>query len=110
LPISEASIEELKEFASLVQNGRLFDVQAWLENGKPFRTTARTRANPISESVRIGFHSIVEVFLAAGLSPAERSAVLAEAVRARREGLVELLMEHGADVRAGQQMFLIDTE
>jgi hypothetical protein len=43
---------------------------------------------------------VVEVFLAAGLTAAERSALLAEAVRARREGLVELLMEHGADVRA----------
>lgn len=62
--------------------------QAWLENGKPFRTTARIRANPILESVQIGFHSMVEVFLAAGLTPAERDDLLSEAVGARREDLV----------------------
>lgn len=68
---NEASIEELKQLLSLVRCGRLFDVQAWLANGKPFRTTARTRVNPILESVRVGFHSIVEVFLSAGLKPQE---------------------------------------
>ena len=101
LPMREASIEELKEHASLVRNGRLFDVQAWLENGKPFRTTARTRVNPILESVRIGFNSMVAVFLAADLTPVERNELLADAVRARREDLVELLIEHGADDKCG---------
>jgi hypothetical protein len=40
---------------------------------------------------------MVEVFLAAGLSSAERNALLSEAVGARREDLVELLIEHGTD-------------
>jgi hypothetical protein len=43
-----------------------FDVQAWLENGKPFRTITRTGVNPILDSVRKGFHSMVVPFLAAG--------------------------------------------
>ena len=84
----DVGILELKELASVVRNG-FFDIQAWLENGKPFRTTARTRVNPILESVRIGFHSMVKVFLAAGLISAERNELLSEAVRARREDLVE---------------------
>jgi hypothetical protein len=99
--MSEASIEELKELASLIRNGRLFDVQAWLESGKPFRATVRPRVNPILESVRTGFHSMVEVFLTAGLTPAERNELLSEAVGARREDMVELLIEHGADDKCG---------
>jgi hypothetical protein len=65
--MNEASIEELKQLLSLVRCGRLFDVQAWLANRKPFRTTAQTRVNPILESVQVGFHSVVEVFLSEGL-------------------------------------------
>jgi hypothetical protein len=81
----------------------LFDVPSWLENGKPFRTTARTRVNPMLESVRTGFHSIVEGFLAAGLTPAERNELLSEAVGAGREDPVELLIEHGLTTDAVQQ-------
>jgi hypothetical protein len=36
--MAEASIEELKELTTLVRCGRLYDVQAWLAAGKPFRT------------------------------------------------------------------------
>jgi hypothetical protein len=85
----------------VVRNGRLFDVQAWLANGKPFRTTTRIRVNPILESVRIGFHSMVEVFLAAGLTPGERNELLSEAVCARREDMVKLLIACGADDKRG---------
>jgi len=34
LTMTEASIEELKELAWLVRCGQLFDVQAWLANGR----------------------------------------------------------------------------
>jgi hypothetical protein len=50
--------KKLKELASLVRNGRLFDVQAWLQSGKPSRSTARTKANPVLESLQTGFHSL----------------------------------------------------
>jgi hypothetical protein len=42
--MNEALIEELKELASLVRRGRLFDVQAWLKSGKPYGATASTKA------------------------------------------------------------------
>jgi hypothetical protein len=92
-PVAEASIEELKELASLVSCGRPYDVQAWLADGKPFRTTARTRVNPILDSVHTGFHSMVGVFLSAGLKSQELSEMLSEAVRSH---LVSLLIEHWA--------------
>jgi hypothetical protein len=57
------------------------------EDGKPFRTTARTRVNPILDSVRTGFHSMVEVFLSVGLKSQELSEMLSEAVRSHREDL-----------------------
>jgi hypothetical protein len=49
--MNEASIEELKQLASLVRNGQLFEVQVWLKSGKPFRTTARNKVSPILDSV-----------------------------------------------------------
>jgi hypothetical protein len=98
--MNEASIEELKQLLSLVRCGRLFDVQAWLANRKPFRTTAQTRVNPILESVQVGFHSVVEVFLSAGLKSQALTELLAEAVGIHREDLVRLLIDHGVDVRS----------
>jgi hypothetical protein len=95
-PAAEASIEELKELASLVSCGRPYDVQAWLADGKPFRTTARTRVSPILDSVHTGFHSMVEAFLSAGLKSQELSEMLSEAVRSHCEDLVSLLIEHWA--------------
>jgi hypothetical protein len=65
---------------------------------RPFRTSARTRVSPILDSVRTGFHSTVEVFLAVGLRSQELSEMLSESVRSRREDLVRLLIDHGADV------------
>jgi hypothetical protein len=97
--MNEASIEELKQLASLVRNGQLFDVQAWLKSEKPFRTISRTKVNPILDSVLTGFHSMVEVFLNAGLSSSELTELLAEALRSQREDLVRLLIEHGVDVQ-----------
>ncbi len=51
-------------------------------------------------SIERGFHSLVEVLLQAGASDEEKNEALVIAVRERNLGLVQLLTEYSADVRA----------
>ncbi len=57
-----ASVEEAKELRALVRMGRLFDVQTWLEAGKPFRTDRPSfiQSEPCVVAVKTGFFSMVE--------------------------------------------------
>jgi hypothetical protein len=59
------SREEIKEFGALVRAGRLFDVVAWLDAGKPFRSSDTRLAprEPCVVAVETGFFSMVEAFL-----------------------------------------------
>jgi hypothetical protein len=91
--MTEVSIEDLKELASLVRCGRIYDVQPWLATGRPFRAITEIRINPILDGVHIGFHGMVEAFLLAGLNPEELTDVLSEGVNAHHEDLVKLLID-----------------
>jgi hypothetical protein len=48
----------------------------------------------------MGFHSMVEGFLSAGVDSTELTEMLSEAVSSHRGDLVNLLLDHGADVRS----------
>ncbi len=102
--IRATTVEELQPLLALCRAGRLFEVQAWIAQGKPVALpeAARTRSaqhNPLRVAMDTGFHSLVQVLLEAGVPPREgRYDALRDAVEQRRPDLASLLIEHGADV------------
>jgi hypothetical protein len=91
--------DDLKELLELCRAGKLFQVQEWIAAGK---RAAPPEGNfsitPFIAAIRRGFHSLVEVFLRAGvIHQDEKDWGLGEAVSLQRLDLIELLAEHGAD-------------
>ena len=101
-----ATKEEAAELRALVRAGRLFDVQAWLEAGKPFRTNRFLLVplfvpfEPCVAAVETGFFNMVECFLRCKLLKPELNEMLCVAVQKQRPDLVELLFNKGANVDA----------
>lgn len=90
--------DDLKELLVLCEHGKLYDVEAWLAAGKRATANGDFRITPFIGSIQQGFHSLVEVFLKAGvIGQDEKDWGLSTAVSMRRIDLIELLAEHGAD-------------
>lgn len=91
--------DDIKDLIALVKAGKLFAVQKWTADGKrtvpprPYWTT------PLREAVKTGFHSMIEVLIAAGADQEEKDYLLRRAAWCGNLGLVELFIEHGADLR-----------
>jgi len=101
--------DQLKELALLVRQGRFFEVRDWLAAGKPFRPISYRSAKPLRDCARTGFHSMIELFLRENLSQEELNEVLGEVVDLRREDLVKLLFESGAQVDDHQGALMLST-
>lgn len=94
----EPNAGPVQEFYRLCREGRLFEVEAWLNAGKPADFEHRNiRCTPLGIAIDRGFHSLVEVLLNHGFAPHPKH--LAFAVRKGHIGIVELLLQHGADAR-----------
>lgn len=93
--------EEMKELAALCRAGKLFAVQEWLASGRPYYQIGRVRGRtPFKMALDTGFHSLVEVFLQAGMPLDQMNVALRDAVLERLTELARLLVEYGADPRA----------
>ncbi len=90
--------DELKELLTLVRAGKLFAVQKWIAEGKNYGATETHRLNPIYEAMRLGFHSMIEVFLRAGLNQRIKNDLLDMAVNDKRFDLVLLCHKYGAQM------------
>ena len=88
--------DEIKELNILCRAGRLYEVEAWIREGKPVLWPQRPSKSPLWVSINTGFHSLVELFLKSGVRP-ER-AHLQHAMFTRQTDMVELLVKYGADV------------
>jgi hypothetical protein len=98
--------EEIKPLIELCKAGKLFDVQAWISEGKPVdpplpvEGKARKKG-PLESAIETGFHSMVEVLLDGGASvDSPRYNPLLHALWKRRHDMVTLLIEHGADINS----------
>jgi hypothetical protein len=92
--------DDLKELIVLIRSGKLFAVQEWIAAGKRYTTPDGNFATtPFLSALEIGFHSMVEIFLKAGIDQDERDTAINRAVWNGRLDLIELLEAHGADPR-----------
>jgi len=90
-------VSEVMEFSRLCREGRLFEVEAWLNAGKPANFGHKNvRCTPLGVAIDRGFHSLVEALLKHGFAPTPKH--LAFAVRKGQVGIVELLFRYGTDM------------
>jgi hypothetical protein len=99
MPKREKLPDDLKELCSLCRAGKLFAVQQWIRDGRPYRMPPGNFAtSPIRTAIDSGFHSLVEVLLREGaVDQEEKNDALIHAIDGRNFDLVELLVKYGAD-------------
>ncbi|WP_447985465.1 ankyrin repeat domain-containing protein [Nitrospira sp. Nam74] len=102
-----ASPEALKELHRLCREGRLYEVERWITEGKPLQLAV----GPLQKSARgkttleiaieTGQHSLTHLLLKYGYELArEFRSPLDAALQARRWDLVDLLLDNGADLHS----------
>jgi hypothetical protein len=109
-----ATIDELEPLTALCRAGKLFDVQEWIQQGKPVGLPLETKGsggkrNPLRIAMEKGFHSLVQVLLEAGAPVCHGYYnALDHAVELRRPDLAALLIQHGAKVGDVSMRFVIE--
>ena len=108
--------EEIKPLIDLCNAGKLFDVQAWIAAGKPVNlplpSDQRARKKPpLQIAIEKGFHSLVQVLLEGGaeIEYSSYENALLQALGKRRLDLIQLLVQHGADVRSVEMTSVFDS-
>ena len=92
---------DAKNFLRLCKQGRLFEVQNWIAEGKSIRVPPSLRTNPLRVALGTGFHSLVELLAANEGSQEIKDECLGHAVFLKRLDFIELLVEHGAATQLG---------
>lgn len=115
------TFEEIDPLTLMVQEGRLFDVQKWIAEGKPVNPPnpipkKQRKPGPLEVAIDCGFHSMVQILVEAGANMTEpgpnnwtRFCSLADAVNMKRMDLVELLIRNGADIHYIEMMDVYET-
>jgi hypothetical protein len=106
--------EGIKPLIDLCKAGKLFDVQEWISAGKPVNPPPSEkgyrRKSPLEIAMDCGFHSLVQVLLEGGAAIEEpRYSAIYHALSERRLDLVQLLINHGADIHSVNMGSVFDT-
>ncbi len=106
----------LAELHRLCRDGRIYDVERWIQAGQPLQATLETptqqrRATSALEiALGAGNHPLVLLLLCNGYNPnLESRCPLDLALRARRWDLLDLLLEWGADPKQVSLSDLFDS-
>ena len=115
MTVHAVAVEDLEPLVALCRSGKLFEVEEWIETGKPVAlpkdsSWRSAKRNPLRIAIDAGFHSLVQVLLEAGAPIREGNYdALEHAVETRRADLAALLLAHGADVSSVSMRFVIET-
>jgi ankyrin repeat protein len=104
LPRIANHVDELAELHLVCRDGRLYDVERWIANGRPLQVAHEVANGRATSALQIaletGNHALVLLLLANGYDPNNSAcSPLDLALRARRFDLVALLLNWGADPR-----------
>ena len=91
------TVGEGKELIVLCRSGKLYEVSDWITAGRSLQVPADLKKTPLQVAVGLGFHSLVKLLAIHELNQPVKNLALSDAVRQRSVGLVELLIEHGAE-------------
>ena len=92
--------EQAKHLLQLCKAGKLFEVQNWIAEGNSISVPAEVKSSPLEVALHIGFHSLVELLARNEPSQDVKNRALLLAVCEKRRELIELLVTHGADIKA----------
>jgi len=100
-----ADPDELADLHRLCREGHLYEVERWIQAGRPLQLAEGVTVNPrrrfksaLEIALEAGNHSLTLLLLANGYDPnEERYCPLDQALRDRRFDLVDLLLAWGAD-------------
>ena len=108
--------EEIKPLVSLCKAGHLFEVQEWIESGRPvnppeFPGKGYRHKSPLEVAIEHGFHSLVQVLLRGGAiqEPVGWNSPMSQALGMRRFDIVRLLVDHGFDPRSIDMTAVFDS-
>ena len=93
----------------LCREGRLFELQSWVAEGKPLMLPNQYRHSLLRISVDTGFHSLIEFLLQQETEQAEKDEVLRQACWRDAPGLMRLALDYGAAVDAIAFQDVIET-
>lgn len=101
-PRTTTQADELTELHALCRDGRLYDVERWISDGRPLQAAGGTPSGRATSALTIaieaGNHSLVRLLLSNGYDAnQEAGSPLDLPLRARRFDLVQLLLVWGAD-------------
>lgn len=109
-------LDSLTELHQLCREGRLYEVERWIQDGRPLQLSADTelgRRRPTSAleiALKKENQALVFLLLCNGYDPNfERSSPLSLPLRARRGDLVDLLLDWGAHPNEVDLTDLFDT-
>jgi hypothetical protein len=71
--------EDADNILRLCREGRLFELQRWIAAGKPLTVPAHDRHTPLRVAVDTGFHSLIDLLLQHGADQAAKDDVLEHA-------------------------------
>jgi hypothetical protein len=96
--------DEIAELCTLCVEGKLYEVEAWIENDRPIQCEPpadrkqRKLKTPLQIAVKRGFYSLAELLLLNGYDPnGDASSSLRLAVEGKNVPMVDLLLEFGTD-------------
>jgi hypothetical protein len=111
--------EELRELVQLCLAGRVYDVERWIQDGRPIQALAYKRprkpavVSPILTAIRKNHRDLVLLLLCNGyrldLEAKDGNSVLDEALTIRAFDILDLLLEWGADPTTVSTYNVIDT-
>jgi hypothetical protein len=109
-------VDSLAELHQLCREGRLYDVEVWIQEGRPSQLAEKADVGRrrVSSALEIALgrqdHALALLLLCNGYDPnLERRSPLNLALRARRWDLVDLLLGWGADPHQVELTDLFDT-
>src|ERR1051326_5398343 len=91
------TLEEAKQLKDLCRGGRLYEVEAWIRQGKPVNAPPTERKSPLLIAVEKGFYSLVELLLRNGTDPNANGKILPAAVMRGDIDITRLLFDNGID-------------
>jgi hypothetical protein len=94
-PLSHA---DGKELTRLCRTGRLYEVEAWIRNGRSLTVPREVRTRPLDVAIETGFHSLIELLLRHEESQQIKNDVLNRALFMDKPDVVELAIAHGAEI------------
>jgi hypothetical protein len=110
------SHEELRPIHQMCREGRLYDVERWIAEGKALQLApeaVRKGTRPktaLQIALETGQHSLVSLLLRSGYRlDLERYAALDVALKTRRWDLFDLLVEWGADLKTADVYTVLET-